>query len=122
MFIPNQPKVNQVQGKSRVFLNANDARTGPEGRSQSKLSKASTRQLVPQSDMHFLKRPDRVEPTLNKKVSGTMNSKKALKNNAQNFVKITKVPQMRSGGKNLLNRSVIQKKTTEESLECYLEE
>ena len=106
MFIPNQPSVSQVQGKSRVFLAASDQFARLDGSSVSKMSKASTRQLVGHSDLTNLKMQNEHQASLRNQVSVSMNSHQASKKLSPSVSKAARPSPPRVANQHM-NRSVI---------------
>lgn len=117
MFIPNQPSVSQVAGKSRLYL----AVTDPLARDQNtSISKSSARRLIQQSELKSVINPQREQTSLRNQVCISMaSSHQASKKVSPTVAKTEKA----LGSKNVnnlhVNRSVIQPQKTEESLGSY---
>lgn len=117
MFIPNQPSVSQVQGKSAVYLAVSDP-IGSRERQNTSVSKSSARKLFQQSELKSMVYPEREPVNLRNQMNLSMNSShNAVKQLSPSVPKTDK-----HTGKNphvVMNRSVIQKQKTDESLGSY---
>lgn len=121
MFIPNQPSVSHVSGKSRMLLAVSDPVSRMEGASFSKISKASTRRLVGQSDLKSLRMQQRDQVGFRNQVCISMSSHQASKKLSPDVSKAGR-PSPQRHANHPVNRSVIQKTKTDESLGSYQNE